>query len=152
MLRDHGALDRARRVLEEALAVRRDTRGREAIADLLRQLAMISQTEGDTDAARRQLRQGLDHAVDFGDVPSIIECIDTAASLLAPDRLEKAAQLARAADEARERLGIPALPRERVRREQLRRSIADVVDLAHLSAPSMTIAEAVEAARAALSA
>ena len=152
MLRDHGALDRARRVLEEALAVRRDTRGREAIADVLRQLAMISHAAGDGDAARSQLRQGLDHAVDFGDVPSIIECIDTAASLLAPDRVETAAQLARAADDARERLGIPPLPRERARREQLRHSIAGVVDPTRASAPSMTIAEAVEAARTALSA
>ena len=149
MLRDHGALDHARRVLEEALAVRRETGGREAIADLLRQLALVRHAEGDREGARRLLRQGLDHAVDFGDVLATVECIDTAAILMGAD-VELATQLARAADEARERLGCPPLPRDRARREALRRSLGVVLDPARVVERTMAMSEAVEVARTAL--
>jgi hypothetical protein len=67
-------------------------------------------------------------------------------------RLEQATQLARAADEARGTLGYPALPRDRARRAALQRSIAAALDPARVVERAMTIDDAVEAARAALSA
>ena len=79
MLRDHGALARARRTLEEAVAVRRATGGRDGLADVLRQLALVRHDEGDRAAARHLLRQAIDEAVDFGDVLTTVDCIDAAA-------------------------------------------------------------------------
>ena len=142
MLRDLGALDRARRTLEEALAVRRDTGGREAIADLLRQLALICQVEGDRDGARRLLREGLDDAVDFGDVLAIVECMEAVAYVVMEDHLDVAADLGRAVADARETARIPrAAARSRAARaaSALTKGVA------------MTIGEAVEVARAVLS-
>jgi predicted ATPase len=150
MLRDHGALARARQVLEEAVAVRRATGGRDQLAAVLRELALTCHEEGDRERARQLLRQALEEAVDFGEVPAMIDCLDAASSMMKDERVELAAALVRAADAAREQLGFPAVPRDRARHEQLRHSLAAALDPARAVERVLSIDEAAEAARAAL--
>lgn len=124
MLRDNGRFDHARRILDEALDVRRQTGAMHGVADVHLLLGTVLHAQGDSAGVWEELERALDKARQFGAIPVAIDCIEAIARLtLVPRRPELAVKLLAAAANERDNLGARRAPRYDAAYEHSRTSL-----------------------------
>jgi tetratricopeptide (TPR) repeat protein len=104
----------ARPLFEEALALFREIGNKQSVSDNLNSLGAVACEEGDFAAARTHFAEGLATARELGDKTTISYSLDGFAALYAENGdIERAANLAGAADRMRESIGYEIEPAER---------------------------------------